>query len=32
MDRQKEILETRLDEWRNGKEQTDDILVIGVRI
>ena len=29
---QKGILEKTLEDWMNGQDQTDDILVVGVRI
>ncbi|MCB0395159.1 MAG: SpoIIE family protein phosphatase [Flavobacteriales bacterium] len=32
MEEQSTILEENLDEWRNGSEQVDDILVMGVRV
>lgn len=31
MNEQKKVLETSLEEWRSGIEQTDDILVIGIK-
>ena len=31
MEKQKELLKTRLDQWKGSLPQTDDILVIGVR-
>ncbi len=32
MDEQKQILETRFSEWKENQAQTDDVLVLGVRI
>jgi serine phosphatase RsbU (regulator of sigma subunit) len=32
MERQKEILKTRLAEWKGNNEQVDDILVIGIKV
>jgi serine phosphatase RsbU (regulator of sigma subunit)/ligand-binding sensor domain-containing protein len=32
MPEQKQILDTTLENWKNGKEQVDDILVVGVKI
>jgi serine phosphatase RsbU (regulator of sigma subunit) len=32
MERQKEVLETNLEEWKGKIEQVDDILVIGIRL
>jgi serine phosphatase RsbU (regulator of sigma subunit) len=32
MNEQKSVLESRLEEWKGGVEQIDDILVIGIRI
>ena len=29
---QKEILEIKIEEWKNGRHQTDDILVMGIRL
>ncbi len=32
MQTQKEILEKTFEEWRNGNEQTDDVMILGMRI
>ncbi|MEW6467399.1 MAG: SpoIIE family protein phosphatase [Bacteroidota bacterium] len=32
MERQKELLKARFEEWKGEMEQTDDILVIGIRV
>ena len=32
MDEQKEILEEKINKWKKGYTQTDDILLIGFRI
>ena len=32
MDKQRETLDRRIEEWRGEEEQVDDILVMGVRI
>jgi serine phosphatase RsbU (regulator of sigma subunit) len=32
MNKQKEVLETALEEWKSGIEQIDDILVIGIKL
>jgi hypothetical protein len=29
---QKEILEIKIEEWKSGRHQTDDILVMGIRL
>ena len=31
-DKQREILETTMEDWRGGIQQLDDILVIGIRL
>ena len=32
MNKQKEALEKEHDEWRRNQDQTDDILIVGIRI
>ncbi len=32
MDKQKEVLETSLAEWKSNIEQIDDILVMGIKL
>jgi serine phosphatase RsbU (regulator of sigma subunit) len=32
MDKQKEILEHEFEKWRNGGDQTDDLMVLGIKI
>jgi len=32
MDEQKQILENKFEDWRQSNEQTDDILIIGIKI
>jgi serine phosphatase RsbU (regulator of sigma subunit) len=32
MEEQKEILDKNIEEWKNGTEQVDDILVIGFKV
>ena len=32
MDKQKEVLNDKVESWRGNLEQVDDILVIGIRV
>jgi hypothetical protein len=32
MQEQKELLDTKIVEWMNGREQIDDILIFGIEI